>query len=316
MWTRSIGLALGFMCLVAGWLAWPGDLDARHSDGLVALDRQIVELHDAGKYSEALPLAQRLVTLTKARYGTVSVEHALALERVAQIYLQYRPAEAEPIYAQVLAIRTKALGAHHESVLSAAVTLAILYRVTGRPQMGESLLRDGLAQRERAVGRNHPSLVDALRELAETERSSQHYSEAEADLHRALAISKKTKQDSKQIALLLGALSEVELSQRRVAEAERSLKEALTLHEKALRTDPTPQLAHVFTLSQLMRLYQLSDRYDYANLLGERALGILEKMYGPDHPTVGDYLEINAGTYESRGRYDEGEAMRKRALTI
>jgi CHAT domain-containing protein/tetratricopeptide (TPR) repeat protein len=311
------GASIASMCFVAGCLAWPGDLNARHSDGLAALDRQIIELHDAGKYAEALPLAQRLVTLTKARYGIVSAEHADALKRVAQNYVfQYRYSEAEPIYTRVLAIRTKVLGADDESVLSTIVDLAVLYRVTGRPQMGESSLREGLAQRERAVGHNHPSLVDALRELAETERSSQHYSEAEADLHRALAISKKTKQDPKRVALLLGALSDVELSQRHLAEAERSLKEALALHEKALRTDPTPQLAHVLTLYQLMRLYQVSERYDDANLLGDRALGILEKIYGPDHPTVASHFEIVAAIYEGRGRYDEGDAMRKRALTI
>ena len=104
-----------------------------------------------------------------------------------------------------MAIRTKVLGAHDLSVLSTIITLAQLYRFSGRPQMGEPLLREGLAQRERAMGRNHASLVDALRELAEIERSLQRYGEAEAHIGRALALAKKAKQDPKKIALLLGA---------------------------------------------------------------------------------------------------------------
>ena len=311
------GVPLAGACLLAAWLAWPGDLSARRAVESAALDRQITKLHDAGQYAEALPLAQRLVALDKARYGTVSAHHANALELLAQnLAFQNKYAEAEPTYAQVIAIRTKLLGAHHESVLSTTVTLARLYRLTGRPEMGEPLLREGLAQREQAMGRNHPSLVGALGELAEIERALQHYSEAEADIRRALALSKKAKLDTGQLALLLGALAEVELSQRRVAEAEGALKEALALHEKALRTDPAPQLGHAFTLMQLARLYQLSERYDDASLMAQRALGIIEKVVGPDHPTVASQLEVVATMYEGRGRYDEGDGLRKRALTI
>src|SRR5262249_23134103 len=98
---------------------------------------------------------------------------------------------------------------------------------------------------------------------------------------RALAISKIAKQDPKQIALLLGAQVAVELGH--AAEAERSLKEDVTRHETALPKDPTPQLAHAYTLLQLVWLYQQSECDAEAGLLAERVLGIIEQVLGPDH---------------------------------
>jgi len=306
----------GVFALVA-CVAEPGELSARRGVDPALLDQQIDELHGAGRYAEVLPLAQRLVALSKARYGTVSTQHATALEKLGRTYLfQNQYAEAEPIYTQVLAIRTKVLGAHDASVLSTIVTLAELYRFGGRPQMGEPLLREGLAQRERAMGPNHASLVDALRELAETKRSLQRYGEAETDIRRALALAKKAKQGPKQIALLLGARATIELDQHEVTEAERSLREALSLHDQALRTDPTPQMGHVLTLVQLTRLYYQLERYEEATSSSERALAVLEKLFGPDHPSVARQLEVVAGMYEGRRRYDDGDALRKRALAI
>ena len=253
MRVQSWRTALAVVFALVACIAEPGELSARRAVDPGLLEQQIDELHGAGRFAEVLPLARRLVALNKARYGTVSTQHAAALEKLARTYLsQNQYAEAEPIYTQVLAIRTKMLGAHDASVLSTIVALAELYRFGGRPQMGEPLLREGLAQRERAVGPNHASLVDALRELAETERSLQRYGEAETDIRRALVLAKKAKQDPKQIALLLGARATIELDQHKVTEAERSLQDALSLHDQALRTDPTPQNGHVLTLGRVV----------------------------------------------------------------
>lgn len=51
------GVALAGACLGLGWLAWPGDLKARHADELATLDRQLAKLH-GGNFAEVLPLLQ------------------------------------------------------------------------------------------------------------------------------------------------------------------------------------------------------------------------------------------------------------------
>src|SRR5262245_40479488 len=323
--TKELGRASAIMrsmfagvFLITGCVAWPSDLSAQRDRDLAGLDRQITKLHDAGNYAAELPLVQRLVALNKARYGTLSTQHASALERLALNYVfQKRQIEAEPIYLQVIAIRTKLLGAHHESVLSTTVALAALYRVTGRPQMGERPLKKAIAERERAMGRNHVSLIGALMELGQIEGSLQRYGEAEADMRRALALFKSVKrgkQDPNHIALILVPLADLELSQRRFAEAERTLNEALTIYEKARLTKST---GYAVTLLALVKVYTVSERHEDADLLlAERVFPLIEKEFGSDHPQVADQLGIVAAGYESRGRYDDGDALRKRALAI
>jgi len=55
------------------------------------------------------------------------------------------------------------------------------------------------------------------------------------------------------------------------------------------------------------RVSLAAPRGSIARLFFDRALGILEKIYGPDHPTVASHFEIVAAIYEGRGRYDEGD---------
>src|SRR5437868_8189812 len=69
------------------------------SDDLAALNRQIGQLYQAGKYDEAMPLAQRLVELTGTRFGKESRAHANALGVLGDLYREKgRYAEAEPLY--------------------------------------------------------------------------------------------------------------------------------------------------------------------------------------------------------------------------
>ena len=313
---RSVPLAR--MCLIVGCIAWPVpsmSQTGKAGKDLAVLERQITKLETAGKYSEALTLTQRLVALNKARYGDKSAKYADALEQLARIYyFQSRFTDAEPVYVQVLAIRKKVLGPRHEDVLSAIVRLADVYSKTDRSQKGEALLRQGIAERERAVGRDHTSLADAVRTLADIEMALQNYSAAETSIRRAIALSKRAKQEPSAVAMLFGTQAELAFRQGRIADAEHALKEALSLHEKARRTDPQSQTAHVLSLMQLMRLYMLSDRYEEASPLGERTLAILEKALGPDHPSIAGQLEVVATTYENRGRYAEAEVLRKRAI--
>ena len=312
---RSIRLAGAL--LIAGWLLWPGAAQARRALDTASLNRQITQQQTAGNYAEAISLAQRLVALSKARHGQVSVEHADALERLGESYYsQGNYAEAEPVYVEVVAIRTKVLGAHHERVLSTIVTLADLYRQSGRPQMGEPLLQKALAARAEAVGRNHASLADALRALADIELALERYSEAEAHISRAIDLSMKAKKDPLQIAQLFGTWAQIARHQGHLGRAEDFLKQALAVHEKEHRTDPNSQLLHAFTLLQLVQLYQQWERDQDATALAERALRICEQALGPDHPVVASQLETVATLYEGRGRSDEGDALRKRALII
>ena len=312
--------ALAGFTLFLACLFGAGLLHAQPTEHPETLNRRIGELNAAGKFADALPLAERLTALAKARYGEASPDYANALEQLGATYFyQQNYAQAGPIYQQVIAIRERSLGPSHESVLTVLDTLASLHRLNRRADLSEPLLKRVLAAREDKLGRDHPALAEPLRGLAEAAVALQSWAEAEGHVRRALALSEKGGRKPTDRAQLLGTLAQIELGLGRSDAAERSLKQALGLHEEAAKTGgatPTAQMAHMFALLQLGGLYQQSDRPQEASVVTERVLAMMEKLVGPDHPSVATQLEVVAGTYALLRRYAEAETLRKRAIAI
>lgn len=316
-WLRVwiVSLCVIGLCAVDG-----GAARAQRGDNIATLSRQVTELQNAGKYAEALPLAERVAALVKARRGEASADYATALEQVAVTYFfQSRYTDAEPVYQQVLALREKANGPEHPSALAVLDSLASIYRFSNRPQLAEPLLKRTLAIRERTSGPDHPTVAIVLRNLADIEVILQNYDAADAHIRRAIALAEKINQSPSEIARMFSVVAKIELAQARIEDAERSLKRSLALHETASRTsrpDANASISHMFTLMQLSGLYQQSDRYQDSMGVSERVLAMMEKLLGPDHPTVATQLEVVASAYGLLGRYGEAEGLRKRAIAI
>ena len=103
-------------------------------DDLSSLRGQVRQLYEAGKYAEAVPLAQRAVELAEKQFGPEHPDVATSLNNIALIYqAQGRYAEAEPLLKRSLAIREKTLGPEHPDVATSLNILAELYRVQGAP---------------------------------------------------------------------------------------------------------------------------------------------------------------------------------------
>jgi tetratricopeptide (TPR) repeat protein len=92
------------------------------------LNKRIIELYQARKYTEAIPLAQRLLAIRERTLGLNHPDVASALNNLAALYEeQGRYAEAAPLYKRALAIREKALPSDHPDVVHSLNTLADLY---------------------------------------------------------------------------------------------------------------------------------------------------------------------------------------------
>src|SRR5262252_1736793 len=140
-------LILAVLALRAAAVAQPS------ADDLAALDRQISQLHQSGKYAEATALAEQYVALARQRYGEEHSEFASAMSWVGRLYeAQGRYGEAEPILKRALAIREKALGSDHADVANALNSLAGLYHSQGRDGEAEALLKRALEIDERTLG--------------------------------------------------------------------------------------------------------------------------------------------------------------------
>ena len=313
-------MSLAVACLALAMLAWSAGLKAEPAENLEALDAEISELQLAGKYADALLLAERYVSASKVQFGEASLEHAAALNRLAQIHLvQSNFDKAEPIFLRVLEIREKAQGPQHEDVLSTLAMLANVYRSTQRPHLAEPLLKRILAEEERAAEPDQSSIAAALQGLAEVEADVKRYDEAKAHIRRALALSETGGGNPTQIAKLLGVLAQIERKQENLEAAAATLQRAIALHETAIQATDAGILeraAHIQALAQMAKLALEMKRLDVADEMTERITDLSEKMLGPDHPVVASALEAVANAYERQGRLDEAEARRKRAIGI
>jgi tetratricopeptide (TPR) repeat protein len=114
--------------------------DAQSDTELEALNQRVTELYRAGKYAEAIPLAERYAAAMKARYGPERPEYATALNNLAGLLKDTnRLAEAEPLYRRALAIDENSFGPEHPDVARVLNNLALLLTPTGSPKRSRSI---------------------------------------------------------------------------------------------------------------------------------------------------------------------------------
>ena len=94
---------------------------------IAALNSQVVALNQAGRYGEALPIAQRVLALAEQLRGPDHPEVATCLNNLAELYRTLgRYTDAEPLYKRALAIWEKAFGADDIGVGTALNNIALL----------------------------------------------------------------------------------------------------------------------------------------------------------------------------------------------
>jgi CHAT domain-containing protein/tetratricopeptide (TPR) repeat protein len=308
---HSLLIALAMLALLFG----SASQAVAQSSTADELNKKIIELYQAGKFAEAVPLAQQVLAIRERALGPDHPDVATALGNLALLYDdQGRYAEAVPLLERALAIREKALGPDHPDVAQALNNLAKFYWKQGRYAEAEPLLKRALAIYEKALGPDHPDVAQALNNLAALDRDQGRYAEAEPLYKRSLAIRERALgPDHPDVATVLNNLAVLYGNQGRYAEAEPLYKRALTIREKALGPDH-PDVAAA--LNNLADLYRSQGRYADAEPLYKRSLAIWEKALGPDHPDVARALNNLATLYDEQGRYAEAEPLYKRAQAI
>lgn len=272
----AAGLALAITTLLATpALAQKGDLAAQGA--------RINALNQAGRYAEALPLAQAMVaSLEKANEGR---ELSAALNNLGQVHAgQGRDDLAEPVYKRAIALMEKSLGLDTGLIAPELNNLAALYQRQGRFAEAEPLFKRALAVSEKSLSREHPDVGRALNNLATLYVKQERFAEAEPLFRRALAIYQKAAgPEHPAVATVLNNIGQVDRDLNRDADAEAPIKRSLAIREKVLGPEH-PDVAR--SLNNLAGLYEHQKRYAEAEPLYRRALAIRERALGPDHPDV------------------------------
>jgi CHAT domain-containing protein/Tfp pilus assembly protein PilF len=298
------------LCLA---LAGNVSLVAPSSAGLAADSARIDALGAAGKYSEAIPLAEAM--LTKVEKGPPSKNLAGALNNLAQLYGEVgRDAEAEPMFKRAIAIMEKVVGLEAVDMAIELNNLAALYQRQQRYAEAEPLFKRALALSERSLPPNHPDIGRALNNLATNYEKQDRHAESEPLMRRALALYEKAAGlESPAVAIVLDNLGQIVKADGRFDEAEPIIKRSLAIREKVLGHD---HIDVARSLNNLADLYQRERRFADAEPLFQRALAIRERTVGPDHPNTVASVNNLASLYEAEGRSADALPLVQRTMAI
>jgi tetratricopeptide (TPR) repeat protein len=281
---------------------------------LSSLDNEVTELYQAGKFYEAVPIAQESLELSEKALGPDHPDTSQALNNLAVLYYFMGDyARAEPLYQRALEVVEKALGPDHPTTAQALSNLAVLYDSMGDYTRAEPLYRRALKIREKALGPDHPDTSQALNNLAVLYSSMGDYAKAEPLYLRALKIREKVLgPDDWATAQTINNLAGLYRSMGDYAKAEPLYQRALRISRMLGPDRPDTATA----LNNLATLYYSMGDYAKAEPLYQRALKIREKVLGPDHPDTNQALSNLAVLYYSMGDYAKAEPLCQRALEI
>jgi esterase/lipase superfamily enzyme/Flp pilus assembly protein TadD len=293
---------------------------AQQSDDLARLQRQVQQLDQAGKYTEALALTRRIAAETEkaetASAGKPSAKTANALIGVAWYSLLAGD------FKEALAVSDRA-HALDPSNLAVETNRAHALLLSGRVQEAQALLakagvnqialKDINSELGGKSGASDADLTELRQRIQELNRTGS-YEEAAASAEKYVTLARERYTEAHpKFATAIFWLGYTFKSQGRTAEAEPLFKRALAIEEKALGPDH-PDVGTL--LNNLAVLYHSEGRYAEAEPLYKRALAIREKALGPDHPDVGTVLSNLAGLYENQGKVKDAEPLYRRAVAI
>ena len=282
------------------------------AEGLSQQSNRVIQLTEAGKYTEALPLAQAMVADQEKRPPSRNL--GAALGNLAQVYAGMgRAAEAEQTYKRGLAVMEKAIGLDSNDIVPELSNLGALYERQARYAEAEPLLKRALAIREKALPPGHPDVGVALNNLATLYEKLDRHSDSEPLFKRALAIFQKIPGAQPAIATLLDNLGQVYKAEGRYADAEPVIKQSLAIREKVLGSD---HIDVARSLTNLGDLYQRQNRFAEAEPIYRRALDIRERTVGLDHPDTAISANNMASLYQTEGRTADALPLVERLIAI
>ena len=284
----------------------------------VEIEKLIAEaeqLRQAGKYNQALPVAQQALEKSEKVFGSEHLLVAICHNNLAVLYqIKGNLVQAEPLFKSALAIREKALGSDHPDVAQSLNNLALLYRDKRDFARAEPLYQRSLAIWERTFGPDHPDVATSLNNLATLYFLKGEIAKAEPLFKRSLAIWERALgPDHPDVATSLNNLAMLYQDKGDFAKTEPLFQRSLAIFEKALSPDH-PNLAQ--NLNNLAALYHDKGDFAQAELLYERSRAIREKAFGPDHPLVANSLNNLAVLYQEKGDSAKAEPLFQRSLAI
>ena len=160
------------------------------------LQEQVETLHAAGRFNEAMPLAEQAVAVRRELLGEKDPDLGTSLCDLADLYrgLGDFPKSAS-LYAEGAEIYRRALGERHPDYAATLDDLGLAYCNAGNFAAAKQAYTRALDIHRQLFGENHRDYADDLNNLAELYRSLGDYGKAEPLYRQSLAIDHKLKRE-------------------------------------------------------------------------------------------------------------------------
>lgn len=279
------------------------------------LNRKVIELYQQGRYAEALPLAEQVLTIHEKELGEANPATAVSLNNLGLLHQSAGDWEkAESLYQKSLAITQAVYGYNHLNTATPLDNLGGLYDDMGEYDKALSYYTGALAIREKALGPEHPELATTLNNLGLLYYGAGQYEKASPMFERAIAIVEKSLgPEHPYMAASINNLAALNKAIGSYEEAEANYRNALAIINRSLGpAHPDAATAH----NNLGELFQIKGDYEKALSHYKQALEIAENAYGLNHPYIAT-LQNNLGELSRvTGLPDSAESYFMNALEI
>jgi tetratricopeptide (TPR) repeat protein len=306
-----------------------------------ALEARLQGLQDAGKFEDALAVAEELAALRTrvqgadhweaagARHDVDAMRKASRARKEAQakyaqsfadqrqaeaLFGEGRYREAQPLFEGILAVCRKMLGEEHSNTATSYNNLALNLNALGRYKEAEDGFKKALDIRRKVLGEEHPATARSYNGVAANLYAQGRYKEAEEGSKKALDIRRKVfGEEHPDTAHSYYTVATTLYAQGRYREAEDGYNKALDIRRKVLGEEH-PDTALSYN-GVALNLYA-QGRYREAEEGRKKALDINRKILGEEHPETARSYNGVATTLHAQGRYREAEEGFKKALDI
>ena len=281
----------------------------------IDLNSQVVQLHQQGKYQEALPMAEQVLGIRKKVLGERHPEFLASLNNLALLNDSLgHSREAEALYRKAVEVKRDVLGDQHPELATGLSNLGILYQSRGDFAKAEPLLRQAVEINRSAFGENTMELAICLSNLAGVYESTADHAKAEPLYLQALEIRRNLLGDThSSFAIGLNNLAVFYCSTGTYKKAEPLLKQALEINRVAYG-DLSPVYAS--SLNNLAAFYKATADYTKAEPLYREALEIRRKVLGEQSLSFAHSLNNLAATYYDLGNYAKAEPLFRQSMEI
>jgi tetratricopeptide (TPR) repeat protein len=284
------------------------------AEDLALLDKELKQKFDAGRFAEAISIAEEIVVVRRAEVGEDDVEYGESLATLGELYAKMcRYRDAESILKKVVELPQETLRGlilHADSLHE----LGCLYLLTGDYDKSRDYLGQAKALRGETLGETHPDFAKSLFGLAELSAALGNQEIALSLHERALdirrsALGERHADYAKSLHRLGAAYAN--LGRMNVS---RPLFEAALAIQREVLDESHPDIAQ--SLGAVGLLCCMTGEFAKAEPLLSEAIKISKASFGKNHVDVAKYMSNLGYLYRQTGKFDLAEPLFEKALAV